>query len=422
MIYLLEKNSNKKIIIIFLVIFIDLLGFGIMIPLLPTFSQDVLHMKETAVGLVMGIFSLMQFIFNPFWGRLSDIYGRKPIIMTSLLGNVISYLMLGLVLSGVWQSVELLFIARALAGFFSANIGAAMAYISDTTTTKDRSKGMGIIGAAFGLGFVFGPFIGGVLAQRFSFGVPVFFSAGLSFLALVLAFFVLKESLPAKFRKRNANKQFEPHLAFHRLWEALKHPHVGLLIILYFIITFSVSNIYATFQLYAESKNGFRLDVEQISYLFAFIGITGALVQGGLIRPLLKLFDERKLLIGGNVIMAIGIGTLPFSNHHIFYLLASCFLMSFGNGLNLPISLSLVSKFTSADEQGGILGINQSMSSFARFLGPAWGGFVYQFMGFAAPFVTGGIFMVGASFLSLKLLHDKYKAGHAETAPESIPS
>ena len=346
-----------------------------MIPLLPTFSQNVLHMHESTIGLVAGIFSLMQFIFNPFWGRLSDIYGRKPIIMFSLMGNVISYTLLGLVMSGVYQSIELLFISRALAGFFSANIGAAMAYISDITPPKDRSKGMGIIGAAFGLGFVFGPFIGGVLAQRFSFGVPVFFSAGLSFVALISAITILKESLPPEFRKNNATKQFQPHMALVKLWDALKHPHVGFLIVLYFIITFSISNIYATFQLYAESKNGFSLDVEQVSYLFAFIGLTGALVQGVLIRPLLKKFDERKLLIAGNVIMAAGLGTIPLSHHHIYYLLGSCFLMSFGNGLNLPVSLSLVSKFTDPDEQGGILGINQSMSSFARFLGPAWGGF-----------------------------------------------
>jgi MFS family permease len=130
------------------------------------------------------------------------------------------------------------------------------------------------------------------------------------------------------------------------------------------------------------------------------------------------------LLITGNVIMAVGLGTIPFSHHHIGYLLISTFLMSFGNGLNLPISLSLVSKFTAADEQGGILGINQSMSSFARFLGPAWGGFVYQFMGFAAPFITGGVFMIGASFLSLKLLHDKYNSPQSKTtaAPETIQS
>lgn len=397
-------------------VFIDLLGFGIMIPLLPTFSQNVLHMHETTIGLVAGIFSLMQFIFNPLWGRLSDIYGRKPIIIFSLIGNVISYIMLGLVLSGFWQSIEILFISRALAGFFSANIGAAMAYISDITPPKDRSKGMGLIGAAFGLGFVFGPFIGGVLAKRFSFGVPVFFSSGLSFVALILSIFVLKESLPVEFRKRAIDKsQLKLTDALKKLANALKHPNVGFLIILYFIVVFSVANIYATFQLYAESVDGFSFDVEQVSYLFAFIGITGALVQGVLIRPLLKVFDERKLFILGNIMMAIGLGTIPFAHHKLVYLLISTFLMSFGNGLNLPISLSLISKFTNRDEQGGILGLNQSLASLARFLGPTWGGFVYQFLGFAAPFLTGGIFMVLGTVISLRLLHDRFKPTHSES-------
>lgn len=409
------QNNSKKIFVIFLVVFIDLLGFGIMIPLLPTFSQNVLHMHETTIGLVAGIFSLMQFIFNPFWGRLSDIYGRKPIIMFSLMGNVLSYIMLGLVLGGVLQSIELLFIARALAGFFSANIGAAMAYISDITPPKERSKGMGIIGVAFGLGFVIGPFIGGFFAKRFGFGVPVFFSAGLSLLAFILAIFILKESLPADVRAQNSKLKIGSQLSPRKFIEALKHPHVGILIILYFIITFAISNTYATFQLYAESREGFSFDVEKVSYLFAFLGLTGALVQGVFIRPLLKWFDERKLLIAGNILMALGLGSLPFSHHHVVYLLISCFFMGFGNGLNLPITLSLVSKFTERDEQGGILGLNQSLSSFARFLGPTWGGFVYQFLGYAAPFITGGVFMAGAALLSLKLLHDKYKFHHSNT-------
>jgi DHA1 family tetracycline resistance protein-like MFS transporter len=404
----LDKDRSRKIFVIFLVVFIDLLGFGIMIPLLPTFSQNVLHMHETTIGLVAGIFSLMQFIFNPFWGRLSDIYGRKPIIMFSLAGNVVSYILLGLVLNGTWQSVEMLFIARALAGFFSANIGAAMAYISDITPPQERSKGMGLIGAAFGLGFVFGPFMGGVLAKRFSFGAPVFVSSALSLVALLLTIFILKESLPEEFRHKDKKAEIKPLRALKELVNALKHPNVGFLIILYFIVVFSVANIYATFQLYAESKEGFSFDVEQVSYLFAFFGLTGALVQGVLIRPLLKRFDERKLLIAGNIIMAVGLATIPFSHHIIGWLLVSSFLTSFGNGLNLPITLSLVSKFTSRDEQGEILGLNQSLASFARFLGPSWGGFVYQFLGFAAPFLTGGIFMVFASVLSLKLLNDKF--------------
>lgn len=402
------SDNSKKIFVIFLVVFIDLLGFGIIIPLLPTFSQDVLHMSETTIGLAAGIFSLMQFVFSPLWGRLSDIYGRKPIIVFSLSGNVLSYITLGLVFSGVFKSVAVLFIARAMAGFFSANIGAAMAYISDITDIKDRSKGMGIIGASFGLGFVFGPFLGGILAQRFSFGVPVFLSAFLSFVSLILAIIILKESLPEELRKKSKFVSFKITSGINKMKHALQHPNVGFLIILFFIITFSVANIYSTFQLYAESDAGFKFNIEEISYVFAYMGIIGAIVQGWAIRPLVKIFDERKLLIWGNFIMAIGLGTIPFSHHSVPLMLISLLLLGVGNGLNQPMTLSMVSKFTDPDEQGGILGINQSLSSLARFFGPAWGGLVYERIGFAAPFLTGGIFMIGGTLLSFKLLHEKF--------------
>ena len=401
-------NQSKKIFVIFLVVFIDLLGFGIVIPLLPTFSENVLFMHGTTIGLVAGIFSLMQFIFNPLWGRLSDIYGRKPIILFSLTGNVISYIVLGLVLSGVYKSITLLFISRAMAGFFSANIGAAMAYISDITDAKNRSKGMGIIGSAFGLGFVFGPFIGGILAQKFGFGVPVFLAAFMSLSALLLAYIILEESLPPEFRKKDYKSVLRLGVGMDKLKEALRHPNVGFLIVLYFLTTFSIANIYATLQLYTESRSGFNFNIEEISYLFAYIGIIGSLVQGVLIRPLVKYFEERKILIAGNLIMAVGLGMIPFSAHHLLILLLSLFLTGLGNGLNMPMTLSLVSKYTDRDEQGGILGINQSLSSLARFLGPAWGGLVYERIGFTAPFMTGCIVMILGTLYSFKLLHDRF--------------
>jgi len=412
----LDKDKSKRIFVIFLVVFIDLLGFGIVIPLLPIFSQNELHMHETTIGLVTGIFSLMQFIFTPLWGRLSDIYGRKPIIIFSLTGNVLSYILLGLVLSGVMKSIFLLFLARALAGFFSANIGAAMAYISDITSESERSKGMGIIGASFGLGFVFGPFIGGVLAQRFGFGAPVFLSSFLSLTALILAFVILKESLPEEYRRKSKKINLKFQNGIKKLFEALRHPHVGFLILLYFIITFSFSNIFSTFQLYAESDSGFNFNIEQISYLFAYMGLLGAFVQGVLLRYLVKLIDEKKLLIIGNFIMAIGLAAIPFSHKSLAFLLISVLLLGLGNGLNQPITLSLVSKFTDPDEQGGILGINQSLASLARFLGPSWGGLVYERIGFAAPFLTGGSFMILGTILSFKLLHSKFKTPNVRKA------
>lgn len=400
---------DRRIFVIFLTVFIDLLGFGILIPILPTFAQNELFMSETLIGLTVGIFSLMQFIFNPLWGRLSDIYGRKPILIFGLAGNVVSYIITGLVLIGVLKSIALLFIARALAGFFSANIGAAMAYISDVTPPKDRSKGMGLIGAAFGLGFVFGPFIGGVLAKRFGFGFPTFLSAGLSLLALILTFFFVNESLPKELRVGRTMSGFSLKNGIKKLVTALKHPHVGFLILLYFVIVFSISNIFSTFQLYAESKKGFSFDIEEVSYLFAFSGLVGAVTQGIIIRPILKMFDERKVFIAACIIMGIGLGTIPFSNHILVLLLFSILFMSFGNGLLLSIGLGLISKFSDKDEQGGILGLTQSLASLARFIGPSWGGLVYHYVSFAAPFLTGGVVMMGATVLSLRLLKEKYR-------------
>ena len=217
------------------------------------------------------------------------------------------------------------------------------------------------------------------------------------------------ESLPKELRRDLSLKGLNPKNAWNRLLSALKHPHVGFLIVLYFVIVFSMANIFSTFQLYAESKEGFSLDIEGVSYLFAFSGLVGALTQGILIRPIVKKFDERRVFIAGCLIMAIGLGTIPFSNHHLYYLLGSIMFMSFGNGLTLSIGLGLISKFTNPDEQGGILGLTQSLASLSRFLGPAWGGLVYHYISFAAPFLTGGIVMLGATFLSFRLLHEKYR-------------
>jgi MFS family permease len=285
-----------------------------------------------------------------------------------------------------------------------------MAYISDVTPPKDRAKGMGIIGAAFGLGFVFGPFIGGFLAKRFDYAFPVYLSSGLSFLALVLTFLFIKESLSKELRRSGkALGGFSIKNGINKLITALKHPHVGFLILLYFIIIFSISNIFSTFQLFAESKEGFGYDIEQVSYLFAYSGLIGALTQGVLIRLILKVFDERKVFIAGCLIMGIGLGTIPFSQHVLGFLLVSILFMSFGNGLCFSIGLGLISKFTNADEQGGILGLTQSLASLARFIGPSWGGLVYHYISFTAPFLTGGIVMMGATVMSLRLLKEKYR-------------
>lgn len=385
-------RKNPALAVIFLTIFIDLLGFGIIIPLLPFFSITVLELRESTIGLIAGIFSLMQFFFTPVWGSLSDRFGRKPILIISLIGSVVSNILLGLVFSGVISSALMLFIARAFAGIFAANISAATAVISDVTTAQDRTRGMGLIGAAFGLGFVFGPAIGGLLASKFGFGVPVFFAAGLSFIALMMAIFIFKESLSKEIIEKNRKTKKFKTLDVKGIIAVLKSPSIGYLVIISFFVIFAFSNIFGTLQLFAERRDGLNLSEAEIGYLFSFIGIVGSLVQIYLIKYFKKIFGDEKSLIIGNFLAIFGLGLIGYSMN-VPFLLVVMVVLAIGNGLNNTIPLSLISQNISNEEQGTILGVNQSLGSLARFLGPVWGGAVYEFLGYKFPFITGGVIM-----------------------------
>jgi MFS family permease len=400
-------KNKSTIAIIFLTIFIDLLGFGIFIPLLPSFSINELHISELMIGFIVGIYSLMQFLFTPIWGSLSDRYGRKPILVMSLIGSIISYLLLALVFSGVVLSVVLLVLSRAFAGVFAANLSAAQAVISDITAPEERTKGIGLISAAFGLGFVFGPAIGGVLSQNFGYGFPIYVSAGLSLVASLLCIFVFKETLSKEIQISNRqNKKSRNPLNVKLILSVLKNDRIGKYIIIFFVTVFAFSNIFGTLQLFAERKNGLNLSQSEIGYLFSFMGITGAFVQLFLLKIIKKEFGEEKTIILGCFLAFVGLVFIGFSSNLIFLLLL-IFLLSVGNGMSSTVSISLLSQNIGPQEQGTILGINQSLGAFARFLGPTWGGFVYQYLGYQSPFVTGGIFMLIISIYSLRVLKKK---------------
>ena len=386
-------RKNPALLVIFLIIFIDLLGFGIIIPLLPTFSVNVLHIDESTIGLVAGIYSLMQFFFTPVWGGLSDKYGRKPILIMSLIGSVISYTMLGFVFSGALLSVVLLIVSRAFAGIFSANISAAQAVISDVTTPEERTRGMGLIGAAFALGFVFGPALGGLLSNKFGHGVPIFVAAFLSFIALILCLTIFKESHPVEMQEkyRKLNKKIRS-VDLKLFKKTLTHGDLGKLIIISFVFVFAFSNMFGSFQLFAERKDGLGLNAEQIGDLFSLLGIVGAIVQVFLIKHIKNIFGDGKSLIIGLSLSVFGLGLIPFF-HGIFGIVVVLIILALGNSIGNTVSLSLISQKANREEMGTTLGVNQSLSSFARFCGPAWGGFSYQHFGYKAPFVFGGIFM-----------------------------
>ncbi len=359
------------------------------------------------IGFIAGIFSLMQFLFNPVWGSLSDRYGRKPILVMSLFGSVISYLLLALVFSGIILSAVLLLLSRAFAGIFAANISAAQAVVSDITLPEERTKGIGYISAAFALGFVFGPAIGGVLSEHFGYGFPVFISACLSLIAALLCIFIFRETLPEEIQIKNRqNKRNSNPLNFKLITGILKNKSIGKFIIIFFVIVFAFSNIFGTIQLFAERKDGMNLSQSQIGYVFSFMGIIGALVQLFFLKLVQRKIGEQNTLILGSFLAIFGLGLIGFSST-LTFLLGVIFLLAVGNGMCSTVTLSLLSQNVNREEQGTILGINQSLSSLARFLGPTWGGLVYQYLGYRLPFITGGIFMMMVTVYSYVVLKKK---------------
>ncbi len=362
-------------------------------PLMPSFSVNVLHINEITIGLIVGIYSLMQFLFSPFWGKLSDRYGRKPILVMSLLGGVLSNLLLAFVFSGIILSAALFIIARAFAGIFAANISAAQAAISDITKPEERTKGIALISTAFGLGFVFGPGIGGVLSESFGYSFPVYISAALSLIAALLCIFVFKETLPHDIKLKNRYIIFKKNsLDIGLFINTVKNPLFGKYIIIYFIAVFSFSNIFGTMQLFAERPEGLNFNQAQVGYIFSFMGVMGVIVQLFLLKLFKHKFGETNTLIIGCFLTIFGLGLIGYSTN-VYFLMVVIFVLSLGNGMNSTVAISLLSQHVNREEQGTILGINQSLGSLARFLGPVWGGFVYHFLGYKYPFITGGVFM-----------------------------
>jgi MFS transporter, DHA1 family, tetracycline resistance protein len=395
------NNRKASLSVIFLTIFIDLMGFGILIPILPTFASKELGVSDLGIGLLIAVFSLMQFIFNPVLGKLSDKIGRRPVILVTQSMTAISYVIFAF--SG---SFTLLLISRILAGLGGSNIGVAQAYIADITTREERAKGMGMIGAAFGLGFVFGPVIGALLSK---YGYPVagFGAAAFSFIALIFAFFMLPESLKEKNKEKLVIKFFD----FRFAKEVITKSSVGYLIVLYFLIIFATATVYGTFSLLGYKV--FHFSDQQIGMLFGITGMVGALIQAGFMRAMSKRFGDKTLVVFGLVFMMFGLGWLPFGVNFAGEAIVIS-ILAVGTGILQPIIPTMISKYSPENEQGAILGVNQSISALARVLGPLWGGFAFHYIGYQSPFITGSIFtlvIIGITFVILK--PEKMKVTHS---------
>lgn len=384
-------NKKASLTAIFLTIFIDLMGFGILIPILPTFATKELGVSDFGIGLVIAIYSLMQFFFNPLLGKLSDKIGRRPLILATQLLTAVAYL-----LFSFSTTFWILFLSRLLAGLGGSNIAVAQAYIADITSKEERTKGMGMIGAAFGLGFVFGPLIGAFLS-KYGYAVAGYGSAAFSLMAFIFAYFKLPESLKVKKDFKFEIKLFD----IKSIKRIAGMPGVGFLMLLFFIIIFSVSNIYGTFALLGYKI--YHFTDQQNGILFGISGIVGAVIQGGVMRRLSVLMKERTLILIGAVFLMFGIGLIPYGYNFLGVSLVISAL-GVGSGILQPLLLSMISKYSPDNEQGEILGINQSFSSMARVLGPLWGGFAYEFIGYQYPFLTGGFFTLVTLILALVFL------------------
>lgn len=375
------EKRKRTLLTVFLIVFIDLMGFGIVIPLLPLYG-DQYHPSPVIFGLLMATYSLMQFIFAPVLGRFSDHFGRKPILLISLGGTVAGY-----ILFGFQDSLLLLFLARAVNGIAGANVATAQAVIADVTKPEERAKGMGLVGAAFGLGFILGPAIGGAANQYFGQRAPGFFAAGLSALALILTAFALPETWPAERRGAGVRAR-HGWFSFKRLGEALRHPQIGLILVIFFLTTFAFANFESTFALFLNRR--LNLDMAHVMYFFVFVGVLAAFIQGGLIGRLVKLFGERKLILAGALFLVPGY-ILVLMAQSVPQLMVFLVFLALGAGFTSPALSSLVSRLSTAEEQGGILGIYQSIASLARITGPFWGIFAFKEFGENVPYITAAI-------------------------------
>jgi DHA1 family tetracycline resistance protein-like MFS transporter len=371
-------------------------GFGIVLPLLP-FYADHFGASGTQVGLLITVYSIAQFFLAPVWGRLSDKVGRRPILILGLMGSAASY-----VVFGYAGSLAVLFASRIMAGIGGATVPVAQAYIADITPPEKRAGNLGLIGAAFGLGFIFGPALGGILAP-ISPEAPGLAAAALCFGNGILALFFLPESLTKEERKARAMGGRPLQLKDVRL--ALQNRITARILLLSFLFTMAFAAMQPTFPLFASIR--FGLDARRVGYLFAFLGTVSAIVQGGLVRRLVPLLGEARLIKISGVPFIAGLLAIAFAQS-VGLLLLGLALLAMGFGGTLPSITSLLSRVAPAQLQGSVLGIGQSTGSLARIIGPTAAGILYDLQGMEWPYLAGAAVAAGALLVALSL-HDPQK-------------
>ncbi len=416
--------KKSPLAILFLTVLLDLIGFGIVLPLLPTYAKD-LGASPFMIGFIAAVYSSMQFLFSPVWGRLSDFIGRRPVMLVSIFMASVSYLFFAHA-----TTIPLLILARALSGIGSANIAAAQAYITDVTDSESRSKAMGMLGAAFGIGFIIGPLIGGFLKTNFGIEMVGYVASALIGIDFILAVFFLSESNKeakkiSQFLGGLMQRTEQPLLLsvkeksaayFDGVRTAFSYPPIALLMSANFIFTFGVVNMQiAAILLWKEY---FYASDQEIGYLFAYVGFISVIVQGGMIGKLNKRFGEHKLFLWGHVITFVGVFFVPFIPSTTLFTLGLGILLFFAVGTSLvnPINISMISLYSYTQKQGQIMGYGQSINSLARILGP-FSGSIFYGMFPSTPFIVAGLLMLAGTLISIGLF--KYKIEALESKPEN---
>jgi MFS family permease len=422
---------KPSFLVIFLTVFIDLIGFGIVVPLVPLFSKHF-GAHGFVIGVIIASFSAAQFVFSPIWGRLSDRMGRRPVLLFSTLGAAGSYVLFAFACgldnpaTGLWLMV----LSRVFAGICGGNITVAHAYIADITPPEHRSKKMGWLGMAFGLGFIFGPIIGGVSLNTLGPTGPGWVAAGLCAANFLLALGILKES-----RKPTSEHVAQrPHL--DQFLHTLREPKVGLLVVVFFLVTFCFSCFESTLPLLVSDN--FHLDIRNdeasaatVMYLFAYCGIIGAVIQGGAIGPLVKKMGETKLIMLSLILTAISFALLPFIKGATqlswkvllgmqglpwILMLVALGLLAVGTSLTRPPLFGLLSNLTPAHEQGATIGVAQSAGSLARIIGPIFATTTLHYVPALPYLICTGVLLITAIVFARRMGSQARADAHAQSA------
>jgi DHA1 family tetracycline resistance protein-like MFS transporter len=376
------ERSRASLPVLFSVVVVDLIGFGIVIPVLP-FLAETYGASATVLGALLTSYAVMQALFAPIWGRVSDRFGRRPVMLATIAGSSLALLLLGLA-----DSLVGLFVARTLGGIFGANISVATAYVTDVTSEEQRTTWMGMIGASFGVGFILGPAIGGLLAP-YGYAVPMLAASGLSAANLIYAAIVLRE--PQRHREREAAGVGPARL--------LRNGFVRRICLGYFAFTLGVTQLETVFAFFMMDRFGY--DAREVAYILVLMALIMVAIQGGGLRALAPRYGERNLILGGASLLALCFAVVPFVPS-VALLLVPLSISSIGRGISQPAMMSIVSQTATPTTRGAVMGTFQSSASLARVVGPVIAGLLYD-VSLASPFILASVLMAAVFAIAAAL-------------------